>query len=94
MPSASNHSARAGHLSLAPGRLEHDHGAGVDEPVHGERDEPGGPSVLAVGADEGVIVLVGHDGRHDGDAYYDKGGCDSDQPVRHASCLHCREYGR
>jgi hypothetical protein len=35
-----------------------------------------------VGADQGIGVLVGHDGRYDGDAHDDKGGCDSDQPVR------------
>lgn len=33
---------------------------------------PGGPSVLAVGAGEGIGVLIGHDHNHDGDAHDDK----------------------
>jgi hypothetical protein len=82
VPSASSHSATAVIWGVASSRLKHDDGAGVDEPVDGERAEPGDPSAFAVGADQGIRVLVRHDGRYDGDAHDDKGGCDFDQWVR------------
>jgi hypothetical protein len=54
--------------------VEDGHAGRQDEPVHGERDEPGGCASLAVRGDEFVGVPVGDDGSDRGDGGHGQGG--------------------
>lgn len=63
MPRPSSHRASTGARTAPPCRVKHSHRTGVDEPVHGQRDQTCRPPRLAARLLQGTRMLVGNDRR-------------------------------
>jgi hypothetical protein len=61
--------------------VQHHHRTGIDQAVHGERNQTGGPARLTVRPYKVARVLVGHHGSDGGDADYGCCGRPPDDPI-------------